>query len=140
MTNYIEHAKTYHTVRDTLQDILDGNISRKACKQGLCTVIEIDGLPIRPRLNSEEVLRGYKFWSGQNGYSIYIGETTEEGIAEREYSNEAINQFKLEAYSTGDKAFRDQYWEARLELARHWIRYIDSVIESNKNVQAFVGE
>ncbi|ADM80017.1 hypothetical protein phiAS5_ORF0174 [Aeromonas phage phiAS5] len=132
MTNYIDHSKTYHTVRDTLQDVLDGNISRKDCSQGLCTVIEIDSLPIRPRLNSEEVLRGYKFWSGQKGYSIYIGETTEAGIAEMDYVNEAINQFKLEARCAGDKEFRDQYWEARLELARHWIRYIDGVIESSK--------
>lgn len=111
-------------VRQILNDILNGVISRKECSQGLCSLIDMDNNQLE--LNRLTVLHGYKYWSGTKGYIIYIGETTEKGIEDQAYTNEAIDQFKLEARNVaGYKDLRERYWEARLELARHWLRYLD---------------
>ncbi|AAQ17708.1 hypothetical protein Aeh1ORF049c [Aeromonas phage Aeh1] len=106
-----------------LKDVVEGRITRYECRGGLCNLINCD------MLTDHSVFEGYKYWSGMRGYCVYVGETTEESRRYHDHLPQAIEQFHeeedLEESEYGDN---DPYWEARLELARHWINFIETKI------------
>lgn len=113
-------SSLYTEVREILNKVVTGEISRDVCKQGLCDLIGDYEL----NLFHDAVLEGYKYWSEFNGYIILVGPKNWDVSVNR---SKAIAQFSQEAIYGND-----DYWEARLELARHWIRFLDKVIEAAK--------
>lgn len=97
-----------------LNAILEGEISRSECRRGLCRLVgqDVGGMDMA----DNRFLRGYKYWSGYRGYMIVVdgGDCGDKLI-------ESIKQFEEER---DDYNRDDKFWEARLELARHWMQYI----------------
>ena len=120
VSQYQVDSRPYAEVKEILNKVLTGEISRADCNQGLCYLIGNYDLD----LFKDEVLEGYKYWSELNGYIILTGPKNWDITVNRA---RAINQFSQEVVYDND-----DYWEARLELARHWIRFIDKVIDASK--------
>ncbi|QIW86947.1 hypothetical protein AHP1_1161 [Aeromonas phage Ahp1_CNU-2021] len=113
-------SSSYIKVREILNKVVTGETSRDYCKQGLCDLI----CDYELNLFMDDVMEGYKYWSEFNGYIILVGPKNWDVSVNR---SKAIAQFSQEAIYGND-----EYWEARLELARHWIRFLDKVIEAAK--------
>ncbi|AAQ17707.1 hypothetical protein Aeh1ORF048c [Aeromonas phage Aeh1] len=113
---YVKNKERFDVSKAKLNDIIDGRITREECKIGICRIVGSKAGGVD--LCNEKILNGYKFWSGWEGHSILIGNPDEMD----DPLNEAIAQFHQEADEESEG--NDEYWEARLELARHWLRYI----------------
>lgn len=120
VSQYQVDSRPYAEVKEILNKVLTGEISRADRNQGLCYLIGNYDLD----LFKDEVLEGYKYWSELNGYIILTGPKNWDITVNRA---KAIAQFSQESIYGND-----EYWEARLELARHWIRFLDKVIEAAK--------
>ncbi|QIW86945.1 hypothetical protein AHP1_1141 [Aeromonas phage Ahp1_CNU-2021] len=97
-----------------LNAILEGEIGRSECRRGLCRLVgpDVGGMDMA----DNRFLRGYKYWSGYRGYMIVV----DRGACDDKLI-ESIKQFEEER---DDYNHDDKFWEARIELARHWMRRI----------------
>lgn len=120
VSQYQVDSRPYAEVKEILNKVVTGETSRDYCKQGLCDLIGDYEL----NLFHNDILEGYKYWSEFNGYIILVGPKNWDITVNRA---KAIAQFNQEAIYGND-----EYWEARVELARHWIRFLDKVIEAAK--------
>ena len=108
---YIKNKARFDVTQSKLNAIIEGEISRDACRRGLCRLVGLDVVGMN--MSDRRFLDGYKYWSGSYGYIIVVRDWHGDTLVD------AVDQFEEER-DNGD----DEFWEARLELARHWMRCI----------------
>ncbi|AUE22585.1 hypothetical protein Ah1_00044 [Aeromonas phage Ah1] len=131
--HYVYNRQDWEESREILRDVISGKITRDHLKEGLCEMIKV-------KLNDEYLLQDYKYWSGWKGYIIMLDNDEVKNFMpdprakhytiEDHKRDQAIKQFKDEAH--GLMKYDTSYYEARLELARHWLKVIENVMKIAK--------
>ncbi|UYD60028.1 hypothetical protein OPFAMLBM_00007 [Aeromonas phage avDM12-TAAL] len=132
--HYVSNRSAWEESRQILRDVIGGKITRKQISEGLCELIKV-------KLNDEYILQDYKYWSGWKGYIILLEtDAVKNFMPDPRAKNftiddhkrrQAIEQFKAEHH--GLMKYDTAYYEARLELARHWLKVIENVMAIAKN-------
>lgn len=140
---YINDCKYNRSIweicKKKLTDVITGEITRADIRSGLCAAIPPIGLA------HEFVLHDYKYWSGLRGYCILIGDQNRspspdimlnriENEKRIQTMNIAIAQFEEEEEfeNIQGQEFNEEYYQARVELARHWLKFVTSILEQSK--------
>ncbi|QAX99654.1 hypothetical protein AsFcp4_201 [Aeromonas phage AsFcp_4] len=120
-----EKIQLWKDAREILKKVITGELTRYDCREGLC-----DLLPIN--LTAKEINKDFEYWSGQRGYVLYSGKTTESGRINEEYLDQAIAEYNQEnRFCRGEvDDTNPEYWEARKSLACHWVKFVELVLSN----------
>ncbi|ADM80016.1 hypothetical protein phiAS5_ORF0173 [Aeromonas phage phiAS5] len=105
----IENKKKYEIDMRTLCRVANKEYTREQVKSGLCRMINSD---LSGALRDPDILKDYKFWSGSQSCVITV---KNEGLCGIEYHSEYMQRGS------------DEYYEARVELARYWLNVMTFV-------------